>query len=101
MTKFKPSFVSERVEIKGDCKKKARNVESFHLHTFFLFRYRYTLDELPGMLHRLKVRAESFDNWCSKVKTALNIKDNNKQSKYFCCSLYLVFVCINVYLLVL
>ena len=34
-------------------------------------RYRYTLDELPAMLHRLKVRAESFDNWAFKVKAAL------------------------------
>ncbi|XP_071961642.1 lysine-specific demethylase 5A-like [Antedon mediterranea] len=35
-------------------------------------RYRYTLDELPGMLHRLKMRAESFDNWANKVKSSLN-----------------------------
>ena len=35
-------------------------------------RYRYTLDELPAMLHRLKVRAESFDNWANKVRSALD-----------------------------
>ncbi|XP_069142214.1 lysine-specific demethylase 5A-like isoform X2 [Argopecten irradians] len=34
-------------------------------------RYRYTLDELPAMLYKLKVRAESFDNWTSKVGEAL------------------------------
>lgn len=38
-------------------------------------RYRYTLDELPAMLHRLKIRAESFDNWANRVKAALNPTD--------------------------
>ncbi|XP_064633580.1 lysine-specific demethylase 5A-like isoform X2 [Lineus longissimus] len=42
-------------------------------------RYRYTLDELPTMLHRLKVRAESFDNWAIKVKKALEADGNCKQ----------------------
>ncbi|XP_013414674.1 lysine-specific demethylase 5A-like isoform X2 [Lingula anatina] len=41
-------------------------------------RYRYTLDELPAMLHRLKVRAESFDNWALKVKAALEAKEKQK-----------------------
>ncbi|KAK2189153.1 hypothetical protein NP493_114g03035 [Ridgeia piscesae] len=41
-------------------------------------RYRYTLDELPAMLHRLKVRAESFDNWAYKVKTALEAPQAQK-----------------------
>uniref|UniRef100_A0A1W7RA81 [histone H3]-trimethyl-L-lysine(4) demethylase n=1 Tax=Hadrurus spadix TaxID=141984 RepID=A0A1W7RA81_9SCOR len=41
-------------------------------------RYRYTLDELPVMLHRLKVRAESFDNWAIKVKNALEATEGNK-----------------------
>uniref|UniRef100_A0A673BNN4 [histone H3]-trimethyl-L-lysine(4) demethylase n=1 Tax=Sphaeramia orbicularis TaxID=375764 RepID=A0A673BNN4_9TELE len=31
-------------------------------------RYRYTLDELLAMLHRLKVRSESFDSWANRVK---------------------------------
>ncbi|XP_049273209.1 lysine-specific demethylase 5A isoform X1 [Rhipicephalus sanguineus] len=39
-------------------------------------RYRYTLDELPVMLHRLKVRAESFDNWAIKVKAALEATED-------------------------
>lgn len=34
-------------------------------------RYRYTLDELLSMLHRLKVRSESFDSWANRVKEAL------------------------------
>ncbi|XP_064606539.1 lysine-specific demethylase 5A-like isoform X1 [Liolophura sinensis] len=38
-------------------------------------RYRYTLDELPIMLHRLKVRAESYDNWATNVRNALDAKE--------------------------
>lgn len=35
-------------------------------------RYRYTLDELPIMLQKLKLKAESFDSWVSKVKEAMD-----------------------------
>ncbi|CAL4073717.1 unnamed protein product [Meganyctiphanes norvegica] len=45
------------------------------LHTL---RYRYTLDELPPLLQRLKVRAESFDHWAVKVKDALEAKPDDK-----------------------
>ncbi|KAM6925527.1 lysine-specific demethylase 5C isoform 2-T2 [Xenentodon cancila] len=41
-------------------------------------RYRYTLDELLTMLHRLKVRSESFDFWANRVKEALEQEDGNK-----------------------
>ncbi|XP_077425623.1 lysine-specific demethylase 5C isoform X2 [Vanacampus margaritifer] len=41
-------------------------------------RYRYTLDELLAMLHRLKVRSESFDSWANRVKEALEQEDGNK-----------------------
>lgn len=41
-------------------------------------RYRYTLDELLGMLHRLKVRSESFDHWANRVKEALEQEEGNK-----------------------
>ncbi|XP_061702363.1 lysine-specific demethylase 5C isoform X1 [Syngnathoides biaculeatus] len=41
-------------------------------------RYRYTLDELLAMLHRLKVRSESFDSWANKVKEALEQEEGNK-----------------------
>ncbi|XP_033825093.1 lysine-specific demethylase 5C isoform X2 [Periophthalmus magnuspinnatus] len=41
-------------------------------------RYRYTLDELLAMLHRLKVRSESFDSWASRVKDALEQEDGSK-----------------------
>ncbi|XP_049729453.1 lysine-specific demethylase 5C-like isoform X3 [Elephas maximus indicus] len=43
-------------------------------------RYRYTLDELPAMLHKLKVRAESFDTWANKVRAALEMEDGQKRS---------------------
>uniref|UniRef100_A0A6I8PIZ5 Lysine-specific demethylase 5C n=1 Tax=Ornithorhynchus anatinus TaxID=9258 RepID=A0A6I8PIZ5_ORNAN len=43
-------------------------------------RYRYTLDELPAMLHKLKVRAESFDTWANKVRVALELEDGRKRS---------------------
>ncbi|KAL1129625.1 hypothetical protein AAG570_012570 [Ranatra chinensis] len=35
-------------------------------------RYRYTLDELPIMLQKLKLKAESFDAWVLSVKEALD-----------------------------
>ncbi|XP_068602860.1 lysine-specific demethylase 5C [Brachionichthys hirsutus] len=41
-------------------------------------RYRYTLDELLGMLHRLKVRSESFDYWANRVKEALEQEEGSK-----------------------
>ncbi|CAH7488179.1 Kdm5d [Phodopus roborovskii] len=43
-------------------------------------RYRYTLDELPAMLQKLKMRAESFDNWANKVQAALEVEDGRKCS---------------------
>ncbi len=46
-----------------------------------LRRYRYTLDELLAMLHRLKVRAESFDSWANRVKEALEQEGGNKIGK--------------------
>ncbi|XP_077540973.1 lysine demethylase 5 isoform X6 [Haemaphysalis longicornis] len=44
-------------------------------------RYRYTLDELPVMLHRLKVRAESFDNWAIRVKGALEAGEGGEEEE--------------------
>jgi histone demethylase JARID1 len=45
---------------------------------FICYRYRYTLDELPVMLHKLKLRAESFDNWVLTVKNALDVNAPKK-----------------------
>lgn len=46
-----------------------------------VLRYRYTLDELPSMLHRLKVRAESYDNWNMAVRNALEATGDDKLGK--------------------
>lgn len=35
-------------------------------------KYRYTLDELPLMLRKLKVKAESFETWITKVLDVLD-----------------------------
>ncbi|XP_054279560.1 lysine-specific demethylase 5A [Macrosteles quadrilineatus] len=35
-------------------------------------RYRYTLDELPVMIQKLKLKAESFDTWVTSVQDVLN-----------------------------
>ncbi|XP_073447057.1 lysine-specific demethylase 5C isoform X1 [Dendrobates tinctorius] len=41
-------------------------------------RYRYTLDELPAMLSKLKIRGESFDTWANKVRRALELQNGTK-----------------------
>ena len=46
-------------------------------------RYRYTLDELPAMLNRLKTRAESFDNWNLQVKKALEATGDDKLGRFW------------------
>lgn len=43
-------------------------------------RYRYTLDELPNMLNRLRCRAEAYDIWSARVKMALTAQDDAKLS---------------------
>lgn len=35
-------------------------------------KYRYTLDELPLMLRKLKVKAESFETWLSRVRDVID-----------------------------
>lgn len=44
----------------------------------FCLRYRYTLDELPSMLCRLKERAECYEIWHKKVEEALEAADDDK-----------------------
>ena len=47
-------------------------------------KYRYTLDELPLMLQRLKIRAEGFDTWAENAKRFLQSQsssDDEPQSK--------------------
>ena len=47
----------------------------------YCLRYRYTLDELPAMMHRLKVRADCYENWNRAVREALDASDENKLGK--------------------
>ncbi|XP_048682569.2 lysine-specific demethylase 5B isoform X6 [Caretta caretta] len=42
--------------------------------------YRYKLDDLYPMMNALKLRAESYNEWASKVNEALEAKINNKRS---------------------
>ncbi|XP_073994722.1 lysine demethylase 5 isoform X2 [Rhodnius prolixus] len=42
-------------------------------------RYRYTLDELPVLLQKLKHKAESYDGWAISVKKALLSKEMSKK----------------------
>lgn len=41
-------------------------------------KYRYTLDELPLMLKKLKIKAESFETWLTKVRSILDPKISAK-----------------------
>lgn len=41
-----------------------------------VLRYRYTLEELPPMLNKVKQRADSFETWACKVENALGNVEN-------------------------
>ena len=41
-------------------------------------RYRYSLDELPEMLKKLRVRADAYNEWNTKVTDALNRPNGQK-----------------------
>lgn len=43
-------------------------------------KYRYTLDELPLMLKKLKIKAESFETWLTKVRNILDPTISTKVS---------------------
>jgi [histone H3]-trimethyl-L-lysine4 demethylase len=43
-------------------------------------KYRYTLDELPLMLKKLKIKAESFETWLTKVRNILDPSISTKVS---------------------
>uniref|UniRef100_A0A3T1CWC7 [histone H3]-trimethyl-L-lysine(4) demethylase n=1 Tax=Polyandrocarpa misakiensis TaxID=7723 RepID=A0A3T1CWC7_POLMI len=42
----------------------------------YVLHYRYTLDELPPMLRKVKIRAESFDTWSTKLEDTFSRKEN-------------------------
>ncbi|KAK7866457.1 hypothetical protein R5R35_008978 [Gryllus longicercus] len=41
-------------------------------------RYRYTLDELPVMLHKLRIRADAFDTWIANLHDSIDPKTPKK-----------------------
>lgn len=43
------------------------------------FRYRYPLEDLPSLLYGVKVRAQSYDTWVSRVTEALSANFNHKK----------------------
>ncbi|XP_069489794.1 lysine-specific demethylase 5B isoform X1 [Ambystoma mexicanum] len=46
----------------------------------YKLRYRYTVDDLYPMMNAVKLRAESYNQWASMVKEALEVKCANKKS---------------------
>nr|XP_023422332.1 lysine-specific demethylase 5A [Cavia porcellus] len=42
-------------------------------------RYRYPLEDLPSLLYGVKVRAQSYDTWVSRVTEALSANFNHKK----------------------
>ena len=44
-------------------------------------RYRYTLEELPHMIHQLRMRAEMYDSWSTRAKSALTATPGEKLCK--------------------
>jgi len=43
-----------------------------------ILRYRYTMDELAVLLRGLKVHAESYENWTSQVRSALDARGDSR-----------------------
>lgn len=51
----------------------------FSCVVFFFFRYRYPLEDLPSLLYGVKVRAQSYDTWVSRVTEALAANFSHKK----------------------
>lgn len=47
-----------------------------------LCRYRFTLDDLYPMMHAVKQRADSYDEWASRVTEVLEAKLDKKRSEF-------------------
>lgn len=62
-------------------------------------RYRYTMEEMPDMIRQLKRRAESYDSWCQRAKSALSATGSDRLCEYLvnfirCCLMW--FVCVTL-----
>lgn len=61
-----------------DCVKESLLMPFYLLHC----RYRFTLDELYPMMNAVKQRADSYDEWASRVTEVLEAKLDKKRSKF-------------------
>lgn len=56
-------------------------INTFSLFFFLVSRYRYPLEDLPSLLYGVKVRAQSYDTWVSRVTEALSANLNHKKGQ--------------------
>lgn len=56
-------------------------INTFSVFSFHTFRYRYPLEDLPSLLYGVKVRAQSYDTWVSRVTEALSANLNHKKGQ--------------------
>jgi len=51
-------------------------------------RYRYTMEELQALLLKLKTKVETFNNWTSKLQSALTQVGDQRIGEFFSLSLF-------------
>lgn len=73
-------FVAWRTQYKqyrGFC----MSINTLAWFSFCISRYRYPLEDLPSLLYGVKVRAQSYDTWVSRVTEALSANLNHKKGQ--------------------
>lgn len=73
-------FVAGRTQYKqyrGFC----MSINTLAWFSFCISRYRYPLEDLPSLLYGVKVRAQSYDTWVSRVTEALSANLNHKKGQ--------------------
>lgn len=56
-------------------------IDTLSVFFFHISRYRYPLEDLPSLLYGVKVRAQSYDTWVSRVTEALSANLNHKKGQ--------------------
>jgi len=56
-------------------------LNTLSVFSFCISRYRYPLEDLPSLLYGVKVRAQSYDTWVSRVTEALSANLNHKKGQ--------------------
>lgn len=56
-------------------------INTLSVFSFHISRYRYPLEDLPSLLYGVKVRAQSYDTWVSRVTEALSANLNHKKGQ--------------------